>query len=394
MLYYIYLYISNKFLLTIDSELNFIFILFIILFFVLNIILTLLHKFYNNDSTLKKILKDKYIDIYELNILKTNPIESACLKDSRLPNKRDVISLILYLINKKYIILNKDQKNNYYLEKTKKEKKSLSTCELLLLDKIPNKKCNLKTFIFQILKKNNCKEILNTMTLEITNKFKISKRPIIFDLFFLILKYILIGFFFVLITNIFININFEILTTIQKKIVTLDFIFILFETIILAYIFYIFNHKTYNYLSIDKNVNKFLLINLTLLVCFLLLFLLTKPIAVLLLFIYTYSLLLVLIDKRIFVKELNNDFNLTIETISLYNYLNNYSLLKEKEIAQIKIYDVLFTYAFAFNINLKTDNYLNTYKIFGNRLLMENKINFDYFINSNLDFPIKRKNIT
>lgn len=391
MLYYLYLYISNNFLLNIDLELNFIFVLFIILFIILNTILILLYKFYNNDSSLNEILIHKYIDIYELNLFKTNPIESACLKDSRLPNKRDVISLILYLINKKHILLKKDQKNNYYLHKTTKEKKSLSISEILLLDKIPNKECNLKTFIFQILKKNNCKEILDSMTLEIKNKFKISKRPIIFDLCFLILKYILIGFFFLLITNIFININFEILTTLQKKIITLDFIFILFETLILAYIFYIFNNKIYTKLSIDKNTNKFLLTNSTLLICFLLLFLLIKPIAILLIYIYTYSLLLVLIDKKIFVKELNNDFTFTIENLSLYNYLNTYSLLKEKEIAQIKIYDILFTYAFAFKINLKTDNYLNTYKIFGNRLLIENKMNFDYFINSNLEFSIKQK---
>ena len=345
-----------------ENNFNNFFIIGIILFIFLNFMVLLLHKIYDKD--INNALEDYFVDINDYDFKKRSPFEIACLRNSRLPEKKEIITTILSLINRDYIKLRKDENNVYYIKKVENiSKTNLKESEIILLDCIIPEESdglddeyNLKKFILKMMKQYNSRKVINKMKEELLGKFDFFKKHIIFDIICFILKYFSLVCIVFIGIWMFASINILNTTSIVLAFYIFDIFVFIFELILLSYYIYIKIEKSHKLVYEKEKTGKFLGINALMLIGIVLIFLFAKGLGTLLIFCFVYSQILVLMKKRIFVNVKKGYIKEKIEAISLEKYILEHSFFKEKEIEQIMLYDEYYTYAYAFGINVKVDD--------------------------------------
>ena len=363
-----------------NEMLNYLGIFFIIIFLILNFIVVLLHKMYNVD--MDNYLNEYFIDINDIDFSKKKIFEVGCLRDSRLPNKRDVVVFLFELINKKHLILSKEY-DEYYVEVNDISNiEDISSSEQIILDLIDNKKVKLKAFIRKLSNKYASKKISNEMKTEILKKFDFFKVNKFFIIFFNFLKIpIFISVFTFAISLIYIFYNesasdaINTFTTMQVLInifsvidnFVLVIVFIFMVTYCCGYI------KKLNNILLNKEENfKFFKVIGIVLIAFMLVFFINKLLAIYLMFVYITALIFNLAAKKYFLNVKSSYLKEKIEAISLEKYIREHSNLKERDSQSVIVYEEYFLYAFAFGITLKVDDDLELNNVLFNEVMKEN----------------------
>lgn len=381
MLYVAYIYILNSNL-SLNIELNKFFIICLAVFLFFNIILIILHNIYNFESN--KNLNKYFVNIKEINFKNKSPFELACLRNSRLPKRRDIITVLLDLINRGYIKIYKYSNKKYYIKKIANDRRKLSESEKNLIDTINDEFYDLKKFISNIFKKNNCKKILNKMTEEIEHKFEEVKINIVFYFLFKILNLFLISFVFIFALGILsfsnIKLNIPIIEYLSEPLsVIIGFMFLI-EFFVIASMLYSKIQKLNNILIEKEDLKGFLRINVFVLIFFILIFLLNKCISIFLIITYLYTLSLLLKDKRRFINVKKGYIKDKIEAISLEKYMKEEILINEKECKMI--FKEYINCAFSFEIKLKSNENLTSDQIILEKFFKKSKNNLTLFMES------------
>ena len=373
-LIYIYNVAINSYSSETANFLGMFFIAFIIIFLILNFIVVLLHKIYNVDVS--DSLKEYFVDINDIDFSDKKIFELACLKDSRLPNERDVFTMLFGLVNKKHLKLSKKY-DKYYIERNDKLNiDNISSSELLLLDLIENEKVDLKYFVKKISNKYASKKIVNKMREEIFEKFdyfEVNTNLIVVFNFLkitMIVAFVLFSAFWLFIASQ--NVEYysgtllmsipEIFLNLYNLLLIVIFIFTL--TYCCGYV------KKLNDILFNKEKNvKFLVVIGIVLIAFMVLFLINKVIAIFCIYVYITGLIINLSEKKYFLNVKKGYLKDKIEAISLEKYIREYSNLKERDSQSIIIYEEYFSYAFAFEITLKVNDELDLNNILFNELI-------------------------
>lgn len=353
------------------------FIILVAIFLIFNVFVVLLHRIYNVD--IENSLKNYFVDVNDIDFTNKKIFEMACLRESRLPCKRDVYTILFGLVNKKYLIISKEYED-YYIEKTKNLNiDNLSNPEKMLLDLIEDEKVNLKLFIKEISNKYSAKKIVNEMKEEIFEKFDYFVVNNYLGMIFSFFKILILGTFglfciyvlFILgkgdeslYTNKLVNTT-SIITYLDVAFLIVVFIFIL--TYFFGYI-----QKINDFIYNREDAGKFLFINGIILISFFILFLINKFIAVFLIYIYITALILNLDHKKYFMNVKNGYLKEKIEAISLEKYISEYSNLKERDSQSVIVYEEYFTYAYAFGITLKVNDELDLTNVLFYEVMKQN----------------------
>lgn len=364
MIYITFLYFLSGNL-NFENNFNTFFVIGLSVFLFLNMIVILMHKLYDVD--INNSLDEYFVDINDYDFKKRSPFEIACLRNSSLPGKREIVTTILSLINRDYIKLRKDENDIYYIKKVENiDTKGLKKSEIVLLDCIvpeesdgENDEYNLKKFILKMMKQYNSRKVINKMTEELLGKFDFFKRNVIFDVIFFILKYVSLVVIIFATIWMFGSINLLNLTSNVLSFYLVDVFIIIIEIFLVVYLMYT-KIEVFHKLVFEKEKTlRFLSINSLILIGIILIFLLNKGLGTLLMFCYIYAQTLSLMKKRIFVNVKKGYIKEKIEAISLEKYIKDHSFFQEKEMEQIMLYEEYFTYAYAFGINVKVDDKLD-----------------------------------
>ena len=374
----------------IGNHSNEIFIICIIALIVDLIIALILHKLYDDDMS--NNLNNYFFDINEIDLNKKEVIELGCLRNSRLPNKRDVATLLFSLINKKVIKIESGLTNDIYISKTENENNiRLSLAEEALLINMEDRKYGLKYFLTTFLNTYKVKNVINQIKESVKDKFEERKRHFVFGMILNIIKIIFVSIIIGIImsgteTSMYNSNNFYHFSaeTIKKAPygVAMYWIFCFFVIIKLSKFIFDKLKIVNNILSEKEDLAKYLKINIGAIFALMLMFLISNVIGSILLISYVFAMTLVLKEKKVFVNVKKGCIKEKIEAISLEKFIKENTLLIEKEVECIKIYEDYFTYAFAFGITLKSDEYLNLYSTLkkDNARIDKNSM-YDFFLN-------------
>lgn len=366
-----------------------IFIVLITLFLVFNFLVVLLHRMYNvdvNDS-----LKDYVVDINDIDFSNKKIFEVACLREARLPDKRDVYTVLFEMINKKYLILSKEY-DNYYIKRNEQINiENISESEKIFFDLLEDGKKDFKGFIKKISNRYSTKKILNKMTEEIFNKFDYFEVNSYLGVIFNFLKITILGVFLLLCLYLLFMLNqgdvsFYSTRTYNETVnIVLFFDVALLITVFIFLLTYCCGYvqKVNNLLFNKEDLGKFLLKNGIILISFMVIFFINKLIVIFLLYIYISALILNLTQKKYFVNVKSGYLKEKIEAISLEKYIREYSNLKERDAQSIIVYEDYFIYSYVFGITLKVDDELDLNNVLFNEVMKQqfkqNMSVFTYF---------------
>ena len=334
----------------------------IIILFIISIIIFIFeHKKYNKKE---QILDEEAIEP-QFNIDDINNKDilylSTVLKQ-KYPNKKEIILLIMQLINKKIIDLRPyfdGKEYKYIIEKRNFNNTSINDIENELLNYIfkNSNKVDLISTVKKIYYKNDINHILKKCYVYTEKIITIHHSP--FNLLYKILAVIItflglyLGITISMITNfplIFNNIlstNFQIIFTcvlLGVFCILIGFIFI----VLLKKFNYSYQYNNDTYLWICKII---LLLEIFLVICFL--FPASKFLNYIIFIIFILALLAIMIKYNNHFSLSENDIIIRNKLISLKNYLKSFNYTTNKEFGNIITYENYIMYAFLFNITIK-----------------------------------------
>ena len=332
-----------------------------IIFIIANICYIIEHKTYSkNEKTLDENLISPQFDI---DFRDKDILYLSTILNQKLPGKKEIILLIMQLINKKVIDL-----SSYY---DGKEYKYIITNRLNDTMKINNVENSLLDYLFEksnsvdlidkvrkIYSKNNIKVSNIEKRIydfsEVNNLVKHSKINIIYKILTAITAILVV--FFGICIFLLNSLEFEFKNAIQVistfTIIGLICIFIAFICVIIL--------KKLNYMyQYNNDTIEWILLNIILLnICLIISYIFPFPqiVQFLVFAIYIFSSFTIMLKYNLHISLSENDVDTRNRLISLKNYFKNMDYLKDKDFANIMTYEECIMYGFLFNITIKINN--------------------------------------
>lgn len=348
---------------------TFIFISFII-FCILNLILQIImHILYDND--MNENLDNYYVDIKDIDIDDLKPELMGIIRNSRKPNGRELGVVLFSLINKKAVKLETDTLNDVlYIQKSPKIRNiKLSKAEETLLDMMEDRKYGLKYFFCDFCSGYPAKKISKILEEESENFFDKTRRNKIFDYIFYFQKICIAIFTFILlISGVFSfpiesDQNEQMLNTGFSILYMAPFLLTIFVSLNISKFFFDIIKRTSSILSEKEHLSKFFQKTAIQLILLCVIFVFSKTIGAYLILLYMLAYAVMLSQNKEFINIKKIYLKKKIEIKTLEKYIKEHSLLENREVEQIRLYEMYYTYAFALGITVASDEYLKIEKI-------------------------------
>lgn len=337
----------------------------VILFLISIIIYIIENKFLNKNQ--EELDEYNIQPNFDINLKHKDILYLSTIYNKQSPGKKEIILLIMQLINKKIIDLScylKGNKYQYIIEKRNLQSIKISEAEQELINNLfrNENRVDLIQKINEIYYKNNTNNILKKCREYVESTINIKKSPV--KLLYKIITVIIVmlaiyigfcGMFFIELTigsENYINSIAIILRYVAYAIICIIIAFIL--TIILKKFNKIYKYDNDSYLWICRNVIFF---NLLVLVSFLFRNYYLVQFIELITYIFTTLTMMIMYNEHICLSE--KDIEIRERLFSLKVYFNEMQYLKDNVFGSIITYEECIMYGFLFNITVKINDEFN-----------------------------------
>ncbi len=282
--------------------------------------------------------------------------------NKQLPAKKELILLIMQLINKKVIDLTcylRDNKYQYIIEKRNFKFDNITEVEQELINYLfrNSSRVDLIQKVNEIYRKNNTKNIVNKCKEYISNSIEIKKSSMkkIYQIIatFIGILAIVIGFFEFLLISISTENNYTNSIIIIGKYLLYSIICIVIGyiiTVILKKINTKYKYDNDSYLWICRNL---IFLNILILISFIFTNYYFIQFIGLITYIFTTLTIMIMYNEHICLSK--KDIETRKRLFSLGEYFKEMQYLRDKEFGNIMTYEECLMYGFLFNITIKTN---------------------------------------
>ena len=333
----------------------------LIIFIIANVCYIIEHKTYSKNE---KILDENSISPqFDIDFRDKDILYLSTILNQKLPGKKEIILLIMQLINKKVIDLSSyydGKEYKYIITNRLNNNMKINNVENALLDYLFEKSNSVDLIdkVKKIYSKNNTKVSNIEKRIydfsEVNNLVKHSKINIIYKILTAITAILVV--FFGICIFLLNSLEFEFKNAIQVigtfTIIGLICIFIAFICVIIL--------KKLNYIyQYNNDTIEWILLNIILLnICLIISYIFPFPqiVQFLVFAIYMFSSFTIMLKYNLHISLSENDVDTRNRLISLKNYFKNMDYLKDKEFANIMTYEECIMYGFLFNITIKIND--------------------------------------